>query len=1143
MNRYLKFKDHFRGYRLARFVAALSAATLVLESVTQQAAAQQSASGTITGRVLNAENGKYLPRAQVSVEGTNLETLTDDYGFYEIRNVPVGPVKLVTKFTGQAPKTSTVTVNNGQTVTQDVSLGSNNSDGAMMLDPFKVESERFRTAQEIAINEERYSVNIKNVVSADQFGHIPSGNVGEFIKYLPGVELEYGGTYIAPTDAFGVSVRGFGAEDTAIYIDGVPIASASQASLTTQIGLDMMSINNASRVELIKVATPDMPMNSVGGQINLISKSAFEFAKPSFSWRAYVTVNSENPNPFEKIAGPTSKKVYAGQPGVELSYVFPINRKLGVSVTASTYSQVSQNRRFRPEWGTSAITGVDLRPFNNIPANQSVSLTNAQGAPSLANPFLNRISITDAPRTSTSYTASIKTDWKPLDGLSLSGTYQLSISKAKDAARRIQIRIQRPMSWDANSTISYPFLTTAQSQALGGNGASFNPSSSLDMNIDSRDKEGITHTGSLRAVYQKGPWDIFALASASTSRASFKDLENGHFSTVDVSASIGQIKFENIVDGNPGKVTIFDRNGAPFDYTDLSKWTTPTIQARSGKAESLDDVFNYKFDLKRQLDFLPWDFMKLAFKTGYLREETLKKKWGLGTGYRQTYAGTPLTVNDYLDTTYLGYNPGFGYAPQQWISTYRLYDIYAANPTVFNANSDSDKVNNYNSQNGQNKRIKEVKDAYYGQFEGSALKGRLNFIAGARVENSSRTGAGPQIDSKWNFLKNPDGTLYRNVSLLGGVGTVRFDQSTSPLFAQDATGTALRADLTAKKIAFPTTFSTISTSTLEGIMLQRKTLSPVKGESNGKPSYSINLAYDITPKLVGKLAYSRSNGKISLENATVGLLTGGTSFNISEADDPNAIPRGSITVANPNLLPEISTNWDLGVTYYTDGGGKLGLSLYTKSIKNFAENITVTSGTPEFNEVLPSLGLDPADYDNWQLTTAENGVGTGKVQGYEVEAYQDLRFLPFLGEWGRRVNLFATYSHSHRSETNTTRISARPAATQLATGGINLSVKRVTLNVKATWRDVTLTQGNGNFVINGTTVQLGTYDPSVTKVDASLDWQFAKNYGAFISGRNIFATGLRKERMDQAGIYPAYAQWDDLREFGVEVTFGIRGSF
>jgi iron complex outermembrane receptor protein len=1119
-----------------RFTLAVIACLVSLTSLSLRA--QGSGTGTITGRVLNADNGKYLPRAQVAVEGTGLQALTDDYGYYEIRNVPAGPVKLTTKYTGKEAKTSDLTVNSGQTSVQDVSIGGG-TDGAMVLDPFKVEAERFRTAQEIAINEERFSTNIKNVVSADQFGHIPSGNVGEFIKYLPGVELEYGGTYIAPTDAFGVSIRGFGAADTAIYVDGVPIASASQASLTTQIGLDMMSINNASRVELIKVATADMPNNSVGGQINLISKSAFEFAKPSFSWRAYMTVNSENPNPFEKVAGPKAKKVYAGQPGVELSYIFPINKKFGVTVTASAYSQFSENRRFRPEWGTAPVTNVDLRPFSNVPANQSVSLTNAQGVPSLGNPYLTRVSITDAPRTSTSYSASLKADWKPLQGLSLTGTYQISMYEAADAARRLQIRIQRPMSWDATSTISYPFVQAAQS----ANGAAFNPNSSLDMNIDSRDKEGVTHTGSLRAIYRRGPWDIFALASASTSRASFKDITNGHFSTVDVSAQIGQIRFEDIRDGNPGKVTIFDRFGNPFDYTKLSNWQVPTIQARSGKAESLDDVFNYKLDVRRDLDFLPWDFVKLSAKAGYLREETLKKKWGLGTNYRQTYAGPALSVNDYIDNTYLGYDPGFGFQPQEWISTYRLYDIYAANPANFNANSEADKTANYDSMNGQNKRLKEVSDAYYALIDGSALKGRLNFNLGARVENKERSGATPQIDSRWNFLKNPDGTLYRNTALVGGVGTVRFDQSTSLLFAQTPTGDALRSDLRAKGVSFPTVFTPISTSTLEGRMLQRKTLSPVKGESNGKPSYSANFAYDITPKLVGKIGWSRSFGKIPVEDATVGLLTGGTTFSINEVDDPTAIPRGTIVVSNPNLLPEISNNWDFALSYYTEGGGKLGASYYMKRVENFSETITTSSGTAEFNEVISSLGLDPADYDNWRLDTSVNGIGTGKVTGYELEASQDLRFLPFLGEWGRRVNLFGTYSHSKRSETNTTRISARPAATQLATGGLNISARRLTLNVKATWRDTTFVRGQGNFTVNGQVIQLGEFDPSVTKVDASLDWQFSKNYGAFISGRNIFATGLRKERMDLAGIYPAYAHWDDVREFGVQVTFGVRGTF
>lgn len=1117
---------------LVRF-AVPAIAALALSLAPLRLIAADDPTGTIQGRVFNAASGIYLSKALVRIEGSNLEVLTNDIGEYRIDQVPAGQVRLVVNYTGQSPQSATVSVQPGATATQDIEFGSN---GTVRLNEFVVASERYKTAQEIAINEERYSTNIKNVVSAEQFGDIPSGNVGEFIKFLPGVELEYGGTYIAPTDAFGVSVRGFGAEDTAIYIDGVPIASASQASLTSQIGLDMMSINNASRIELIKVATPDMPMNSVGGQINLISKSAFEYAKPMFSWKAYVTVNSEEPNPFKRVPGPKEKKVFAGQPGFEISYIKPVTKTFGLSVTASSFRQFSENRRFRPEWGTASVTGVDLRPFGGA---NGATLTNANGPASLANPYLTRVSITDAPRTSESYSASLKADWMPLPGLSLMGSYQISTYKAADAARRLQIRIQRPMSWDATSTISYPFLQPGQS----ANGVAFNPSSSLDMNIDSRDKEGITHTGSFRAIYQRGPWDIFALASASTSRASFKDLENGHFSTVDVSAQIGQIRFENIRDGVPGTTTVFDRFGAPFDFTKLANWTAPTIQARSGKAESMDDVFNYKFDLKRQLDFIPTDAVRLAFKTGYLREETLKKKWGLGTGYRQTYGGPGLTVNDYIDRTYIGEDPGFGFAPQEWISTYRLYDVYAANPNNFNANSDADKVNNYNSFNGQNKRIKEVKDAYYGLFEGRALRSRLSFVAGVRVENATRTGAGPQIDGRWNFIKNTDGTLYRNTALLGGAGTVRYDQANSPLFATNATGTALRADLTAKGISFPTTFTPITTSVLEGIMRQRKTLSPVYGESNGKPSYSINLAYDITPKLVGKLAWSRSFGKIPIESATVGLLTGGTSFNITEAEDPTAIPRGTITVANPNLLPEVSDNWDFNLTYYTDTGGKLGASYYLKNIENFSDDIVTSSGTPEFNEVMSSLGFDPADFDNWQLTTAVNGIGTGKVRGYELEAFQDLRFVPFLGDWGRRINVFATYSHSKRSENNTTRISARPAASNLATGGINIARNRLSLNIKATWRDLTYTQGNGNFTVNGTTVQLATYDPSGTKVDASLNWQFAQRYGFYVSGRNIFATGLRKERMDLAGIYPAYAHWDDIREFGVQVTFGIKGTF
>lgn len=1135
---------HSPARRRFAFSAWLTAIALLVATCVGARAAESTGTGTIEGRVLNARNGTFLSKARVVVEGTNLAALTNDFGEYRLSEVPAGPARVSISYTGQQTRQDTVNVPANGSVTHNVELGetaaattATTADGTLKLNEFVVASERYKSATDLAINEERYSVNIKNVVAADAFGDIPSGNVGEFIKFLPGIELEYGGTYIAPTDAFGISVRGFGSADTAIYIDGVPVASASQASLTTQVGLDMLSINNASRVELIKVPTPDMPMNSIGGQINLISKSAFEFARPRLDVQAYVTMNSDYINPFEKVPGPTSKKVHAGQPGFQFSYVRPVNKSFGFTITGSAYSQYSANRRFRPEWGTASVTNIDLRPFGGT---TGTTLTNSIGPAGLGNPYMTRISITDAPRTNTTYSASLKGDWRPLNGLTLTGTYQLSQYKAADAARRLQFRIQRPQSWNSTSTISLPYLQPAQSVT----GVAFNPSNSLDMNIDSRDKEGMTHTASVRAVYRRGPWDVFALASVSTSKATFKDFQNGHFSTVDVSASgtIGQMKFEDIQDGVPNKITVLDRFGNNFDWSKLANWAAPTIQGRSGKAESVDDVFNYKADLSRELDFLPWrDKVKMSFKTGYLREETLKKKWGVGTGYRATYSGPAIGVNDFIDTTYRNVSPGWSLPTQEWISTYRLYDIYQANPSNFVV-TESDAVNNYFSVVGQNKRIRERKDSYYAQIAGSTLRNRLNFVVGARQEQGSRTGQGPMGDGKWQYLKNPDGTLYRNISLLGGQGTVRIDQATSVLFAQTTTGSALRSDLTSKGIAFPT--SVVASTSLQAAMLQRRLLQEVKGESKGKPSPSINLAYNITENLIGRVAWSRTFGRIPLEDSTRGILSGNQNdFNITEADDPTAIPRGTISVANPNLKPEISNNWDFSVTYYTKRGGKLGASYYIKKISNFSDTLITTSTSPQFAAILESLGLDPADYQDWQLRSSVNGIGTGKVSGYELEFQQDLRVIPWLQDWGKHVNLFGTYSHNKRSESNTTRISARPAASQLATAGINLSVNRLSVSIKGTWRDLTYVSTAGSFTINGTTYDLGNYTPSQTKVDLNANYQLTKRFGLFLTGRDIFNTGARSDRHDLAGIYPAYAHWDDLREFGIEFTMGVKASF
>ena len=65
-------------------VLCLIAFTAALLAFPASASAQSSGStGTLTGRVQNEVSGQYLNNARVSIKGTNLSTLTDEFGTYQ----------------------------------------------------------------------------------------------------------------------------------------------------------------------------------------------------------------------------------------------------------------------------------------------------------------------------------------------------------------------------------------------------------------------------------------------------------------------------------------------------------------------------------------------------------------------------------------------------------------------------------------------------------------------------------------------------------------------------------------------------------------------------------------------------------------------------------------------------------------------------------------------------------------------------------------------------------------------------------------------------------------------------------------------------------------------------------------------------
>jgi iron complex outermembrane recepter protein len=1104
------------------------------------------ATGTITGRVLNMSSGRYVSAARVSVVGTNLEVQTNNFGEYTLRNVPAGEVTLRTTYLGQEPVTHSVTVVAGRTATQNFRLGRASEDGAIVLDEFTVDANRFKTAREIAINEERTSVNIKNVVSADAFGDIPSGNIGEFVKFLPGVQIDYGSFNgnnqgFADDDASGVSIRGFGPEDTAILIDGMPVSSATPGNLSRQVALDQLAVNNASRVELVKVITPDMPMNSAGGQINLITKSAFEYSRPVYSGRVFFNVNS-NHMTLSKTPGPVDKEAYKITPGLEFTVTQPIRENLGISFTGFGTREVNQSYRGQPTWN------------NNHAANfQNGAFVNLTGAPSsTANPVMTRFQVTDIGSIVDRVSGNLRLDWKPSPNQLLRVNLQYSTYESAEAQRKLDFRptIATGADWGPQFVVG----TTGNSTTA--------------MMITTRDREGDTKSAQMQYNVDIGGWRISAAGSISVSESEYKDSENGHFSEIALNLNPGRVALSDISGGVPHYAETFWRTNAGAlantrkDFTALENWVFDGTTAKSGEASNRSTKGLYRLDVDRDLSFLPFlGSNPLSFKFGGRRDQEKEEKWGRGTGYREILRpGASYSVLDVLDDVYIGQTPGYGLPGQQWASTYKLFQIEQEQDIFYAPDFDEStntRVENYNSWVNQQKSITETKDAWYGMFSGSFLRGRFSYVGGLRQERNTREGRGPYTDNKWNFLKRPDGSLYTDAANPNGI---TLNSANSVIFQQNEAGNALRQSLTAQGISFPSAPYGSTTNSLAARQLQLIPNREVRQKVTGDPSYSLSTAFRLTEKIDLKAGWSRTMKLPKLEDSNRGLLSGSGQFTVNEytsTEQQNQQgAKGQITVANPGLMPEKSNNLDFEVSYYTDSGGKLSVAYWHKTVTNLVINFTTYSGTPTFDTVLPALGLNPAEYEDWRVVTSTNSTSEQKTDGWEFEVRQDFGFL---GGWGRNFQAFASYAFNSLGDPptpapyefvapNGQMVSLIPTvntitqrANRFGGAGIQFASRRLIAQLRGTYRNDNergqdrITLINGNF--------LRRFEPSETRIDLSITYSLNQRFSLFLSGRDIF-NGKRKQIIrDDLGLLPAYAQTFDIRDFGVDWTFGVNGRF
>ena len=135
--------------------------------------------GLVVGRVKNAETGEFVYNAQVKL-GALAATATDQFGAYRFDNVPVGETSVRVVYNGMVAAAVTVQVVEGRETVADVALRS--IDAPTQLDAFQVNVSRQMSGIDLAVNSQRYSSNIKSVISSEQMGFIGDGNVAAALR-------------------------------------------------------------------------------------------------------------------------------------------------------------------------------------------------------------------------------------------------------------------------------------------------------------------------------------------------------------------------------------------------------------------------------------------------------------------------------------------------------------------------------------------------------------------------------------------------------------------------------------------------------------------------------------------------------------------------------------------------------------------------------------------------------------------------------------------------------------------------------------------------------------------------------------------------------------------------------------------------
>ncbi|MBL9202320.1 MAG: TonB-dependent receptor, partial [Opitutaceae bacterium] len=701
----------------------------ILAAALLTAAALTAADGTIEGRVLNATTGVYLNQARVAVEGTRLEAFTNASGEYRLTGVPAGPATLTVRFTGLSAPAAAVTVVAGGVTTQDFSLqragAPTAADAATVkLDEFIVASSRDLNASDIANHEQRVAANIKNVVDADAFGDAGEGNLGEFIKFVPGVTVNY-----SSFDARTISVRGMPSDTTPILVDGNPVASAVSSGASRDIEVGGLMMNNIARVEVSKTPTPDSPANAMGGTVNVVNKGAFDRRKPLLTYRVSAIMNSNWLTLRELPGGQPQSTGRRVLPGVDFSYIAPFTRNFGITLNGFYTQRYSGTQMSQPIW----------RPNNG-----------ASNFGTATNPFLNGHTVNDQPTHWERMSFGTTLDWRV-------GRHGMLTLGAQFTSADMHQNIEQWATSLTGTSTTAP-LAWGPTFAQSANGAG-----SSVLTTNARRKTDRTLHTSVKYRHTGLVWQLDAGGAVSRSTNTYRDTDFGFFSSARTQARSLNLRYDaiNTVREGPGTITATTTAGAPVDLHSLASYTL--VSAGGNRLSSQDAVASAHLNARR--DFILRVPLQLrAGLTARRQDRDIRGEtptWNfVGPDGATLTADDNVARYDLVDPVYSRANAPFELAPFQRPSPYKLWQLYRASPQYFRL----DEAGAIASNTANSRKITETISAAYLRLDTRLFRDRLGLTGGVRFERTEDDGYGRLQDIRATYRQDAEGNLIRDAA-------------------------------------------------------------------------------------------------------------------------------------------------------------------------------------------------------------------------------------------------------------------------------------------------------------------------------------------------------------------------------------------